>query len=87
MTTQVQTGRSPYTFTTLNLITASFMVAFHVLAIAAFFFFSWTNLLVALVLHWFAVGFGISLGTTGCTRIEGSRRRRRSSTSSRCAAR
>ena len=31
-------------------------------AVAAFWFFSWTNLLVALVLHWMAVGFGISLG-------------------------
>ncbi len=38
------------------------MVIFHVLAVAAFWFFSWTNLLVALVLHWLAVGFGISLG-------------------------
>ena len=38
------------------------MVIFHMLAVAAFFFFSWTNLLVALVLHWLAVGFGISLG-------------------------
>ena len=38
------------------------MVVFHVLAVAAFFFFSWTNLVVALALHWLAVGFGISLG-------------------------
>ena len=29
---------------------------------AAFWFFSWTNVITALVLHWFAVGFGISLG-------------------------
>ena len=28
----------------------------------ALFYFSWTNFLVALVLHWLAVGFGISLG-------------------------
>src|SRR6187401_1389515 len=38
------------------------MVIFHVLAVAALFYFSWTNLLVALALHWMAVGFGISLG-------------------------
>src|SRR3954465_1220317 len=38
------------------------MVIFHVLAVGAFFFFSWTNLAVAIVLHWFAVGVGISLG-------------------------
>ena len=31
-------------------------------AVAAFWFTSWTNVLVALVLHWIAVGFGISLG-------------------------
>jgi stearoyl-CoA desaturase (delta-9 desaturase) len=47
---------------TLNWITAFFMIAFHVLAIAAFFTFTWTNFLVALTLHWMAVGFGISLG-------------------------
>src|SRR3954467_8537134 len=38
------------------------MVAFHILAIAAFWSFSWPNLFVALALHWAAVGFGISLG-------------------------
>ena len=38
------------------------MVLFHVGAVAAFWFFSWTNVFVALVLHWMAVGFGISLG-------------------------
>ena len=38
------------------------MIAFHVLAIAAFWSFSWTNLLVSVGLHWMAVGFGISLG-------------------------
>ena len=38
------------------------MVIFHILAITAFWSFSWTNLAVALALHWIAVGFGISLG-------------------------
>src|SRR6187549_1054686 len=38
------------------------MVVFHILAVIALFYFSWTNLLVALTLHWMAVGFGISLG-------------------------
>ena len=38
------------------------MVIFHVAAISAFWFFSWTNVITALVLHWLAVGFGISLG-------------------------
>jgi fatty-acid desaturase len=54
--------KSAYTLENVNWITAGFMVVFHVLAIAAFWFFSWQNVLVALVLHWFAVGFGISLG-------------------------
>ena len=53
---------SAYTLSNVNWVTAGFMVAFHVLAIAAFWFFSWQNLIVALVLHWMAVGFGISLG-------------------------
>jgi stearoyl-CoA desaturase (delta-9 desaturase) len=38
------------------------LIVFHVMAIAAFFTFSWRNLAVALVLHWVAVGLGISMG-------------------------
>jgi fatty-acid desaturase len=38
------------------------MGIFHVLAVVALFYFTWTNLFVALALHWLAVGFGISLG-------------------------
>ena len=62
VTTSAQASRPPYLPSTLNLVTAFFMVVFRVLAVAAFFYFSWTNLIVAVVLHWFAVGFGISLG-------------------------
>jgi fatty-acid desaturase len=54
--------KSAYTLSNINWITAGFMVAFHILAIVAFWFFSWPNLIVAIVLHWMAVGFGISLG-------------------------
>ena len=54
--------RLPYNLTTLNFITAIVMVLFHIGAVAALFHFTWTNFLVALVLHWMAVGFGISLG-------------------------
>ena len=46
----------------LSWITAIVLVWFHVQAIAAFFSFTWTNLIVALVLHWMAVGLGISMG-------------------------
>ena len=54
--------RLPYNVTTVNIITAVVMVLFHIGAVAALFYFSWTNFFVALALHWFAVGFGISLG-------------------------
>ena len=62
MTTLRAAVRTAYSLSTLNWITAGFMVAFHALAIAGFWYFSWTNVLVALALHWLAVGFGISLG-------------------------
>jgi stearoyl-CoA desaturase (delta-9 desaturase) len=38
------------------------LVWFHVQAVAAFFTFSWTNLIVASVLYWMAIGLGISMG-------------------------
>ena len=43
-------------------ITTIFMVIFHVGAIAALFFFSWTNLIVAAVLYVFAINLGIGMG-------------------------
>jgi fatty-acid desaturase len=42
--------------------TAIFMAIFHLGAIAALFFFSWTNLIVAVVLYVLAVNFGIGMG-------------------------
>ena len=45
----------------MSLLTSGVLIVFHVMAIAAFFTFSWRNLAVALVLHWVAVGFGISM--------------------------
>jgi fatty-acid desaturase len=62
VTTLRAAAQSAYRVSNVNWITAGFMVAFHILAVAAFWFFSWQNLVVALVLHWMAVGFGISLG-------------------------
>jgi fatty-acid desaturase len=62
LTTLRAAVKSAYTLSNVNWVTAGFMVAFHVLAVAAFWFFTWQNLVVALVLHWMAVGFGISLG-------------------------
>ena len=46
----------------VSLLTSGVLIVFHVMAIAAFFTFSWRNLAVALVLHWLAVGLGISMG-------------------------
>src|SRR3954471_5046394 len=42
-------------------LTTFFMVAFHIGAIAALFFFSWTNLLLAAILWWVAGSLGIGL--------------------------
>jgi fatty-acid desaturase len=46
----------------MSMITTVVLVVFHALAVAALFAFSWRNLIVALVLHWVAVGLGISMG-------------------------
>lgn len=46
----------------VSLLTSSVLIVFHLLAIAALFMFSWRNLIVALILHWVAVGLGISMG-------------------------
>jgi stearoyl-CoA desaturase (delta-9 desaturase) len=62
LTTLRAAVQSAYRLSNVNWVTAGFMVVFHVLAVAAFWFYSWQNLVVALVLHWMAVGFGISLG-------------------------
>jgi len=62
VSTDSATEHPEYSPSTLNWLTATVMVVFHILAVVALFYFSWTNLLVALVLHWMAVGFGISLG-------------------------
>lgn len=43
-------------------ITAAFMIAFHIGAIAALFFFSWKALLVAAILYVFAINMGIGMG-------------------------
>jgi sn-1 stearoyl-lipid 9-desaturase len=47
--------------TEVNWVTAIFMGIFHVGAIAALFFFSWKNLIVATVLWWMATSLGIGM--------------------------
>lgn len=45
----------------INWITSIFMGAFHVGAIAALFFFSWKNLIVAAIMYFFAINVGIGM--------------------------
>jgi stearoyl-CoA desaturase (Delta-9 desaturase) len=49
-------------YSSVNWITFTAMTAFHVAAIAALFFFSWTNLIVAAVIYWMAICLGIGMG-------------------------
>jgi len=49
-------------YSKVSTITSIVLVWFRVQAIAAFWSFSWTNLIVAAVLYWVAVGLGISMG-------------------------
>jgi stearoyl-CoA desaturase (delta-9 desaturase) len=48
--------------TSINWLTTSFMVAFHIGAIAALFMFSWTALFVGLFVYWVAGSLGIGMG-------------------------
>ena len=54
--------RRDKTFTQPVNLTAVFMAAFHVGAIAALFFFTWKALIVAIVLWWIAGSLGIGMG-------------------------
>jgi fatty-acid desaturase len=49
-------------YSKMSVLTCVVLVVFHVMAIAAFWSFTWTNLLVAVALYGFAGGFGISMG-------------------------
>src|ERR1700728_3978685 len=46
----------------INWVTTFFMVAFHLGAVAALFFFSWKALFVAVLLWWVAGSLGIGMG-------------------------
>jgi fatty-acid desaturase len=46
----------------LNWLTAVVMIAFHIGAVAAFFFFDWAAFWTALFLHWAALTLGIGMG-------------------------
>ena len=56
-------GKRDKTFTQpVNWITTFFMVAFHIGAVAALFFFSWKPVLMAVFLWWVAASLGIGMG-------------------------
>jgi stearoyl-CoA desaturase (delta-9 desaturase) len=46
----------------INWVTASVMVIFHVLAVVALFFFTWTGFFVAIFLWWLSTSVGIGMG-------------------------
>jgi len=46
----------------LSVLTSGVLIWFHIQAVAAFFTFTWTNLVVASILYWMAAGLGISMG-------------------------
>jgi len=46
----------------LSVLTSAVLIWFHLQAVAAFFAFTWTNLLVAAMFYWMAAGLGISMG-------------------------
>lgn len=47
---------------TISWDTLSAMVVFHVLAVVALFHVTWSALLVAFILHWVCIGWGIGMG-------------------------
>jgi len=46
----------------INWVTASFMIAFHIGAVAALFFFSWKVFVLAVALNWVSGSLGIGMG-------------------------
>ena len=46
----------------ISWVTATAFAIFHVLAVVALFFTTWQAVVVALVLHWMCIGWGIGLG-------------------------
>jgi len=49
-------------YSKVSVLTCCVLVWFHIQAVAAFWSFSWRNLIVALVVYWVAVGLGIGMG-------------------------
>ena len=58
----IRQATKPHRYSRVNWVTAIALLIFHTGAIAAFFFFSWKAVIITLVLHWIAIGFGIGMG-------------------------
>jgi fatty-acid desaturase len=56
------TTETPYRVDNVNWITTTALVVFHVGAIASLFFFNWKSVLVAALLYWMCIGWGIGMG-------------------------
>lgn len=59
---QKQTSVSPYRLDNVNWVTAIALLVLHIGAVASFFFFDWKAVIVAAVLYWTCVGWGIGMG-------------------------
>ena len=55
-------GKRSGAYNGINWVTATFMVLFHVGAVAALFFFSWKVFFLAVFLNWVAGGLGVGVG-------------------------
>lgn len=62
MSIEVAGGRPANQYETVNWVTTTFFGIFHVGALAAPFFFEWRSVIVAAVLYWITIGWGIGMG-------------------------
>ena len=62
MTVETMTAARTDRYGTVNWITFVAMSAFHLLAVAALFFFSWTAVALTAFFYWVAIGLGIGMG-------------------------
>lgn len=53
---------TPYRFNNINWVTTIALILLHVGAIAAFFYFDWRSLIVAALLYFTCIGWGIGMG-------------------------
>lgn len=53
---------TPYRFNNINWVTTIALILLHAGAVAAFFFFDWRSVLVAALLYWACIGWGIGMG-------------------------